>query len=224
MSRAELRFRDLFLLLQDSRRGHHCLLFSSLYSLPAWFSQIRKPGFSFAGPDHSSLLPSHIKSHRRVFIQGNLCRESPPWSLWSTGFVLSQLHAAEKLLSVLSPAQRAVPAPAVLSPLLPALGSLHCLHPGHVPALLQVAHGIPWSCNPTGMIEAAPLSLSTACGADSCQQLDKTNTSKQRHFSSYYFFLAFGNKLRGSRGLLLLLTAGTLELPGRSHYHNPSLQ
>lgn len=41
---------------------------SSLYSFPTWFSQIRKPGFRFAGPDCSFFLPSHIKSHRRVLI------------------------------------------------------------------------------------------------------------------------------------------------------------
>lgn len=161
VSRAEHHFRGLFLLLQDTQQGHHCLLFSSLYSLPAWFSQIRKAGFSFAGPDCSSLLPSHIESHRRVFIQGNLCRESPPWSLWSTGFVLPQLQVAGKLLSTLSPAKAAVPAPAVMSLILPAQASLHTCTAsalGMSQPCCWWHMGFPWSCHPVLMLEAAPLS------------------------------------------------------------------
>lgn len=83
---------------------------------------MRKPGFTFPGPDCSSLLHSHIKSHRRVFMRGNLCRESPARSLLSTGFVLPQLHAAENLLSNLPHAKTAVQSPAVMRPLLPELG------------------------------------------------------------------------------------------------------
>lgn len=94
----------------------------SLSSSFAWFSQIRKPGFRFAGPDCSFLLPSHIKSHRRVFMHGILCRASPAQAQGSTGFVLPQLHAAAKPLSNLPHAKAAVQSPAVTRPLQPEPG------------------------------------------------------------------------------------------------------
>lgn len=155
---------------------------------------MRKPGFSFPGPDCSSLLHSHIKSHRRVFMRGNLCRESPARSLLSTGFVLPQLHAAENLLSNLPHAKTAVQSPAAMRPLLPELGRGRvCIAPtlGMSQPRFFVAHRIPAVLHPP-QGKAAP-GCTPAHGTDSYQQLGETDKHllDTETFLQLSFFLTF---------------------------------
>lgn len=175
--RAQHHFRDLFLLLLTHSEGTTVCSFppSILYLLG--FHRLENQ-VSLCWP--RLLLPPpqpYQKPREGIYTRRSLQRipSLVPVERW---FALAQLHAAQKLLSALPPAQAAV-----RSLLLPHRDpSRHCLHPGHVPALLLL--GSPWSCHPVVMPGAAPLSPSH--GADSCQQLNETNISTQRHLSSYY--------------------------------------
>lgn len=156
-------------------------LFLPLF-LPAWFSQIRKPGFSFAGPDCFYLLPSHIKSHRRVFIQGNFCRQSPslvPVDRWVCS---SPAPCSRKAAFNPTSCNDSCASPAVMSLLLPARGSLHAC----IASTLDMSQscfwwymGFPWSCNPGVILEAAPLSPQLVGLIPASSSTRQTNISTQ---------------------------------------------
>lgn len=102
---------------------------SSLYSCPAWFSQITKPGFSFAGQIVPPSSPA-ISKATGGYLCDEICREYLAQSLQSIGFVLALFRAAEKLLSNLPRAKTSVQSPAAMRRLLPEMGQGHaCIVP-----------------------------------------------------------------------------------------------
>lgn len=164
VSRAEHHFRNIFLLLQHTRRGHSLFaLFPPSISLPAWFSQIRKPGFSFAGPDCSSLLPSHIeKPQEGIYTRKSLQRipSLVPVEHWVCS---SPAPCSRKAAFNLTSCKDSCASPSSdeLSLLLPAQASLHaCISStlGMSQPCFWWHMGFPWPCNPVLMLEAAPLS------------------------------------------------------------------